>query len=136
MTVCPTAAISRDADSGIVDIDGDKCITCAMCAMVCPFDVLTFYPLAPGKPDKAVAVKCDHCVDRQLRGELPACVEACKVGALVFGDINELVKDSSLHFARSVSVAVGEMRPEMTRLPANIEAWRTLGQNTTGIGRE
>jgi hypothetical protein len=47
-----------------------------------------------------------------------------------------LVKDASLRLARSVSVAVGEMQPEMARLPASIEAWRYLGQSATEIGRE
>lgn len=136
MSVCPTGAISRDAELGMVIVDGEKCITCAMCAMVCPFDVLTFYPSPAVKLDKTVALKCDHCLDRQRQGEVPACVKACKVGALVFGDINELVKDASLRLARAVSVAVGEMQPEMALLPANVEAWRDLGQSTTEIGRE
>jgi carbon-monoxide dehydrogenase iron sulfur subunit len=136
MSVCPTGAISRDDDLGIVIVDGQKCITCAMCAMVCPFDVLTFYPSPGVKLDKAVAIKCDHCIDRQREGRKPACVDACKVGALVFGDINELVRDGSLRLARIVSVAVGEMQPEMARLPSNVEAWRNLGKTTTVIGRE
>ncbi len=135
MSVCPTGAISRDADLGTVMVDGYKCITCAMCAMVCPFDVLTFYPSAAVKLDKAVAMKCDHCIDRQRQGRIPACVETCKVGALVFGDINDLAKDASLRLARAVSVAVGEMQPEMAHLPANVEAWRTLGKVTTQTGR-
>ena len=136
MSVCPTGAISRDAQLGMVLVDGEKCITCAMCAMVCPFDVLTFYPSPTVKLDKAVAIKCDHCIDRQHQGQSPACVEACKVGALVFGDINELIKNASLRLASAVSVAVGEMQPEMARLPANVEAWRDLVQSTTEIGRE
>jgi len=136
MSVCPTGAISRDADMDIVVIDGQKCITCAMCAMVCPFDVLTFYLSHEIKLDKAVAIKCDHCVDRQRQGQMPACVQACKVGALVFGDINELARDSSLRLARTISVAVGEMQPEMARLPANVEAWRAVGKTISQTGRE
>jgi len=136
VSVCPTGAISRDAELGTVVIDGYKCITCAMCAMVCPFDVLTFYPSTTIKLDKTVAIKCDHCPDRQSQGRVPACVETCKTGALVFGDINELVKDSSLRLARAVSVAVGEMQPEMVRLPANVEAWRSIGKSITQVGRE
>ena len=136
MSVCPTGAISRDAELDIVLIDGNKCITCAMSAMVCPFDVLAFYPSATVKFDKAVAIKCDHCIDRQRQGRIPACVETCKVGALVFGDINELVKNESLRLARTVSVAVGEMQPEMARLPANVEAWRAVGKTISQTGRE
>ena len=37
--VCPTGAIYRDAAYDAVLIDASKCIACAMCAMVCPFDV-------------------------------------------------------------------------------------------------
>jgi carbon-monoxide dehydrogenase iron sulfur subunit len=148
MSVCPTGAISRDAELSMVVVDGQNCITCAMCAMVCPFDVLTFYPSPAVRLDKAayatkaahatkaVAIKCDHCIDRQRQDQVPTCVEACKVGSLVFGDINELVKDASLSLARTVSLAVSEMQPEMARLPANVEAWRELGQSTTEIGRE
>lgn len=136
MSVCPTGAISRDAKLDTVVVDGYKCITCAMCAMVCPFDVLTFYPSPVVRPDKAVALKCDHCIDRQRQGQIPACVETCKVGALVFGDINDLVKDASLRLARAVSVAVGEMQPEIARLPANVEAWRDHGKTITQTGRE
>ena len=136
MSVCPTGAISRDTKMDIVAVDGQKCIACAMCAMVCPFDVLTFYPSADVKLDKAVAIKCDHCIERQREGRIPACVEACKVGALVFGDINELARDSSLRLARTISVAVGEMQPEMVRLPANVEAWRAVGKTISQTGRE
>jgi carbon-monoxide dehydrogenase iron sulfur subunit len=136
MSVCPTGAISRDEDTDIVVVDGDKCITCAMCAMVCPFDVITFYPSYRAKLDKAVAIKCDHCIERQRRGEIPACVEACKVGALVFGDVNELVKMARTKLAQTVSVAVGQIEPATARLPANVEAWRDLGRAISQTGRE
>jgi carbon-monoxide dehydrogenase iron sulfur subunit len=136
ISVCPTGALSRDAELDIVVVDGYKCIACAMCAMVCPFDVLTFYASAEIRLDKAVAIKCDHCIDRQHQGRIPACVETCKVGALVFGDINELARDSSLRLARAVSVAVGEMQPEMARLPASVEAWRAVGKTISETGRE
>ena len=134
MAVCPTGAISRDAEDDTVVVDGQKCITCAMCAMLCPFDVLTFYP-SPARAHKAVALKCDHCADRTSQGQIPACVEACKVGALAFGELNELVKDASLRLARVVSVAVGEMQLETVHLPAGIEAWRALGKSISQTGR-
>lgn len=134
--VCPTGAISRDAETDTVLIDGNKCITCAMCAMVCPFDVIGYYQSAVILRDRTVALKCDHCIDRQKEGRIPACVEACKVGALEFGDINELVKSAGKRLARLVSVAVGEPQPEMMPLPANVQAWRDLGQVTSHTGRK
>src|ERR1035437_7315473 len=42
-------------------------------------------------PESLVAVKCDGCEQRVGRGEVPACVESCKVDALVYGEINELI---------------------------------------------
>ena len=136
MTVCPSGAISRDASTDSVIVDGDKCISCAMCALVCPFDVITFYSSPKTKLDKTVAIKCDHCVERQGRDEVPACVEACKVGALMFGEINELVKMARTKLAQAVSVAVGEIETETARIPAHIEAWRSMGQAVNQIGKE
>jgi len=140
MTVCPTGAISRHEGMDIVAVDPNQCITCAMCAMVCPFDVITFYPSCQAVLGKPVAIKCDHCIDRQRRGEIPACVEACKVGALVFGDINDLVKSARTELAKTVSVGirgtVEDIEAETVRLPANVEAWRDLGRAITQTGRE
>jgi Fe-S-cluster-containing dehydrogenase component len=79
-----------------------------MCAVVCPFDVLTFHPMPEGpSPDVAVAVKCDGCVDRVSRGDSPACVEVCKVDALVFGELNNLVAEGRVHEAGVVLAAAG-----------------------------
>jgi carbon-monoxide dehydrogenase iron sulfur subunit len=105
-SVCPTGAITRDTADGIVLVEAARCIGCAMCAVVCPFAVLTFHPLADGPgPDVAVAVKCDGCIERLRRGEPPACAEACKVGALVYGDINDLVAEGRLRETGAVLAA-------------------------------
>ncbi|MFC1925333.1 4Fe-4S dicluster domain-containing protein [Chloroflexota bacterium] len=136
MAVCPTSAISRSTDMGMVLIKGIKCISCGMCAMVCPFDVITFHrSLATGK-DSPVAVKCDNCIDRQKEGQVPACVETCKVGALEFGDINELVKKARTKVGRSVSAASAQVAPEEEALPANVVAWRQIGRNLDQVGRK
>ncbi len=136
MAVCPTGAISRDADLDIVLVDSHKCITCAMCAMVCPFDVLTFYRAPTLELHKPTALKCDHCIERQRRGESPACVEACKVGALEFGDINDLVKTAGKRLAVAVSVAAGEMQPELTPLPMTFETWRGWGEAISRVNEQ
>lgn len=106
--VCPTAAMTRDDAEDLVLVDDGKCIVCAMCAMVCPFDAVTFHAVADGGAVRVSAVKCDGCIDRLRRGEAePACVEVCKAGALVYGEINELVargrvRDTSLVLAGAV----------------------------------
>jgi anaerobic carbon-monoxide dehydrogenase iron sulfur subunit len=108
LQVCPTGAIIRDVEHGLVLVDEQKCIGCAVCAVVCPFDVLTFHPLAEGPGGEvAIAVKCDGCVDRVRRGEIPACVEVCKVDALVFGELNDLVAGGRIRETAVVLAAVG-----------------------------
>ncbi len=134
--VCPTGAIRRDGEQDTVVIDGNKCIACAMCAMVCPFDVIVYYRSAAVLHERTVALKCDHCPDRRQAGRAPACVEACKVGALEFGEVNTLVKSAGRRLAGMVSVAMSQMPPEMDALPANVRAWRDLGKSTSQTGRE
>jgi carbon-monoxide dehydrogenase iron sulfur subunit len=133
MEVCPTGAIARDADLEIVVIDGKKCITCAMCALVCPFDVIRYYHSPLIHLDKDVALKCDHCIDRQREGLEPACVEVCKVNALLFGEVNELIRSASGRLAQEVSLAAAAVRPEMQRLPAMVEAWRAWGEDVRKV---
>jgi carbon-monoxide dehydrogenase iron sulfur subunit len=134
MGVCPTAALRRLPDyPDIVLLDGHKCIACGMCAMVCPFDVITYHPLAAFPERSNVAVKCDHCIDRQRQGLGPACVEACKSGALEFGEINELARSARTRYSEAVSVAVGQLDTTVTAVPANIEAWRQLGAELTHL---
>ncbi len=121
--VCPTGAIRRDADGGWVLIDEARCIGCAMCAVVCPFDVITFHPPAERGDAPAVAVKCDGCAPRVRRGEAPACVEVCKVGALVFGDLNDLVASGRLREAGAALAAASTGADVTGRATAGWRAW-------------
>ena len=86
MLACLPGAIFRDPKTNTVLIKPEICINCASCAMACPFGVLRYHedPFAP--PGKVVAVKCDNCLERREQGMIPACVEACKAGALTFED--------------------------------------------------
>jgi carbon-monoxide dehydrogenase iron sulfur subunit len=132
--VCPTAAIYRDERFDAVLIDASKCIACAMCAMVCPFDVLTFHALANGGSDgRIVAVKCDACVDRLAAGHSPACVEACKVGALQFGELNDLVAAGRRRETAAVLAATTLVEPTPA-VPETIAAWRSLGATVNEPG--
>ncbi|HUZ10694.1 MAG TPA: 4Fe-4S dicluster domain-containing protein [Acidimicrobiales bacterium] len=126
--VCPTAAITRDVENGVVLVNPKRCIGCAMCAVVCPFDVLTFYPLADGPgPATSVAVKCDGCVERLNAGEEPACSEVCKVDALVFGELNELVAAGRLRQTGAVLAATAQTL-SAPNVPDPLAGWRQWGE--------
>ena len=82
--VCPTGAMHKDAETGLVSVDADKCVGCGYCHMACPYN-------AP-KVDrsKGHSVKCDGCAERVAAGEKPVCVEACPARALDFGTVEEM----------------------------------------------
>jgi carbon-monoxide dehydrogenase iron sulfur subunit len=77
---CPENAISRPGEDGPVLLDRQLCIGCKLCMEACPFDAI-FLP----REGKAL-LKCDLCIERTAAGDEPACVSACPVCALEFGD--------------------------------------------------
>jgi carbon-monoxide dehydrogenase iron sulfur subunit len=103
-----------------------------MCAMVCPFDVLTFHAQANGGPARVVATKCDGCVERVKRGAVPACVEACKVDALVFGELNALAKQGRLRETAKV-LAAASREPAAPAVPETVAGWRDWGEKATEV---
>jgi carbon-monoxide dehydrogenase iron sulfur subunit len=125
--VCIAGAISRNAARGTTDIDPHRCINCAMCAMACPFGVLSYSPLFQAPEKAAVALKCDQCPDREAVGRVPACVEACKVGALSYGEWQAEQEDKARGVAQAFFASL-QAAPETTAaLPLSIRRWRQLG---------
>jgi anaerobic dimethyl sulfoxide reductase subunit B (iron-sulfur subunit) len=80
---CPARAIEKRED-GIVLIDPAKCLGCRYCEWACPYGAPQFDEAA------GVMTKCDLCADLVERGGRPACVAACPMRALDFGEIEEL----------------------------------------------
>ena len=76
--VCPTGAISRDADTWAMVVDETKCIGCRMCIMACPFGGISLHP------EKHVVIKCDLC-----EGD-PACVKYCPIGAIKYERLDKV----------------------------------------------
>jgi len=81
--VCPTKALGQ-RDDGIVLIDSDRCMGCRYCEMACPYKAPQF------NLTQNVMTKCDFCYDLIDTGKSPACVSACQMRVLHFGDIDEL----------------------------------------------
>ena len=83
VSVCPTGA-QQKGDDGIVSIDPHRCIGCHYCAWACPYG-------APQYDEEAgVMTKCNLCADEVESGGTPACVAACPLRALEFGELETL----------------------------------------------
>lgn len=99
MIGCPTGAIGRDPQTGIVRINDRTCIGCSICANSCPYQAIRMVEIRePGGAflvDEASqqpilkATKCDLC-QGQLTG--PACQHACPHDALVRIDLSDTTK--------------------------------------------
>jgi carbon-monoxide dehydrogenase iron sulfur subunit len=75
-SVCPSNAISKNPETGVVKVSKKKCTGCKMCLTACPFGAMGFV--------EGVAMKCDLC------GGEPSCVEFCQAKALTFGEPNDI----------------------------------------------
>jgi molybdopterin-containing oxidoreductase family iron-sulfur binding subunit len=103
--VCPTGASFVWEDSGIVDIDAEKCVGCRTCMMACPYSNRYFvegdqyYYGEQGatrleehwesRREVGVVTKCNFCRDRVQAGKDPACVANCATVARYFGDLDD-----------------------------------------------
>ncbi len=105
---CLPGAIHTIEDRGTVIVDPGRCINCASCAMVCPFGVIRYHEDVFAPPSRTVAIKCDNCIERQEKGLIPACVEACKTGALIFEDVNVALSEKTSEVSRRASVGISE----------------------------
>jgi anaerobic carbon-monoxide dehydrogenase iron sulfur subunit len=136
--VCPTGALYRDLKHDQVLLNEQACIACAMCAIVCPFDVITYAPTATSA-GRTVAVKCDGCIERLRQGHTPACAEACKVNAIVFGEINDLTAAARREHAVTVLAAAATQptpaAPDGQSIAPTVSSWRDLAEAARDVGQ-
>ena len=86
-TACPIHAYSK-TPQGAVLYNENLCFGCRYCMNACPFYVPAFDYESALEPK---IVKCNMCYDRVKKGGIPACADACPVGAIIFGKRNELL---------------------------------------------
>jgi formate dehydrogenase iron-sulfur subunit len=88
-SACLVGALKKTA-LGPVTYDGSKCIGCRYCIVACPFNVPKYEwsKLVP------YVKKCDMCAERQMKGQQPACVEACPVQASISGTREEILDEA------------------------------------------
>lgn len=68
VAMCPQNAFYRE--QGVVMFNGDRCIGCRLCVVLCPYSAITWLG--------AALVKCDLC-----EGD-PKCVRYCSTGAIQY----------------------------------------------------
>ncbi len=81
---CPSVAIYRDPDTGVVLVDQEKCSGCKSCLSACPYDVPQF-------DEREKMVKCDMCIDRLKAGQRTACEATCVARAIVVGRTEDIL---------------------------------------------
>lgn len=81
---CPTGAMYKDDETGLVLHQDDVCIGCDTCVRSCPYE-------EPVHIDAlGIVKKCDGCAVLRANGEEPTCVASCPMRAIEFGDIEAL----------------------------------------------
>jgi Fe-S-cluster-containing dehydrogenase component/CheY-like chemotaxis protein len=95
MTVCPTGALYRKSPDEPVLVDKSLCIGCKSCMLACPIGAISLDPQG-----KAVQ-KCDMCIERLKKGQLPVCVTSCPTEATQLTTLDELTSS-----AREASASV------------------------------
>jgi molybdopterin-containing oxidoreductase family iron-sulfur binding subunit len=124
VSVCPQNAVELDPKTGIVGQIPERCLGCRYCMTACPYHARYYNWWDPQWPEgmektlnpdvgvrmRGVVEKCNFChgrlhaakakaaaEGRELEpGEYnPACAEACPMGAITFGDLND--EDSEVY---------------------------------------
>lgn len=98
IAVCKPKALFRNEETGIVDINEEKCIGCRMCVMACPFGNIAFV-----RPYKA-AKKCDQC------GGEPKCAEFCPTKAIEYVLADSAVLAKKKDFSAKMKQALQEVK--------------------------
>ncbi|MDO8587323.1 MAG: 4Fe-4S dicluster domain-containing protein [Armatimonadota bacterium] len=80
---CPTGALYKRAEDGLVLFHVEKCVGCQRCR-ACPYGAPQYHP-ETGKIDK-----CTLCAHRLEKGLAPACALTCMGLALESGTLEEV----------------------------------------------
>jgi phenylglyoxylate dehydrogenase beta subunit len=67
---CPSGALTKSGDTGVIDWTADKCVDCLLCTAGCAYAGIVY------EAEIGHVSKCDMC------GGDPACVRSCESGAL------------------------------------------------------
>jgi formate dehydrogenase iron-sulfur subunit len=85
--ICPSPGALYKTKEGAVAYNKDKCISCKLCVVACPFNI-------PRYDEKDKISKCHLCYDRIANGLQPACTKTCPTGALKYDDRDKLISSA------------------------------------------
>lgn len=77
---CMSGAMRKDVETGLVTYDKDRCASCYMCVMSCPYGVLR-----EDARTKKEILKCNMCMDNPNG---PSCVAKCPMGAITLEEVD------------------------------------------------
>lgn len=89
VSVCPTDALYRDEQTGVIHLKADACTGCSDCVDGCPFGVVTLHI------DSGLPLICDLCDGN------PACVKRCAPGAIFFADEEAIARERREKLAKT-----------------------------------
>ncbi len=96
--VCPTQALSRNRETGVVEFDPNKCIVCKQCVIACPWGSIKLNHTG------REIIKCDLC------GGDPECVKVCQAKALEYVEIEDMVLDKRFRSATRLKSSAMEVK--------------------------
>jgi carbon-monoxide dehydrogenase iron sulfur subunit len=74
LQACPVTAITRNRETGAVEVNDNICVGCKVCTVACPYGTINY------NQDTGKVIKCDLC------GGDPQCAEACPTDAIIYAD--------------------------------------------------
>ena len=73
--------VQKGLPRGVTIQEAKRCISCGTCCVqTCPYDVMQF------NHEVTKAVKCDLCVEKRERNEVPACYAICPTRCIFWGN--------------------------------------------------
>ncbi|MDI6761438.1 MAG: FAD-dependent oxidoreductase [Thermodesulfobacteriota bacterium] len=80
--------VQKGLTKGVTLQEAKRCISCGTCCVqTCPYDVMQF------NHEVTKAVKCDLCVEKRGRNEIPACYAICPTRCIFWGNPKEFPKE-------------------------------------------
>jgi len=86
---CPNGALKREA--GLIKRSNLVCIACKTCSIACPFGTI-LVELLP-----YLVGRCDECIGRLKKDEVPLCVARCESGAIQYLKEDDITDKTNLY---------------------------------------